>query len=80
MTQNIGKTDRNIRLAAAGLLTLVGILVHQPLLSAVGLFMILTSTFGFCPLYAPFRFSTVERKPEPGANDASGRPSDQTGA
>ena len=63
MKLNMGNTDRIIRLVAAVLLaigaalagfgTIGGILML--LLAAV---MLITSAVGFCPLYAPFKFST----------------------
>lgn len=58
LPKNVGTTDRNIRLAIAGVLVLIGIWLHQPLLSLVGLVLLITATVGFCPAYLPFKFST----------------------
>lgn len=60
LPKNVGTTDRNIRLAIAGLLVLVGIWLHQPVLSLIGLVVLVTATVGFCPAYFPFKFSTNE--------------------
>jgi len=48
MKQNIGNTDRIVRIALAVLLT-------------VGAWMAGFGSIGFCPLYLPFGFSTKSR-------------------
>jgi Zn-dependent membrane protease YugP len=58
LTNNIGKTDRAIRPAVAGLLVLLGIWLHQPILSVIGLVLVVTGATGFCLVYIPFKFST----------------------
>jgi hypothetical protein len=58
LTKNVGKTDRNIRLAAAGLLVLAGIWLHQPILSLVALVLLITGALGVCPAYIPFKINT----------------------
>lgn len=66
MTKNMGSLDRVIRVAVA-LLIVVLYLTGQisglaaVILGILALVFILTSTVGFCPLYAPFRFSTRRR-------------------
>jgi hypothetical protein len=58
LTKNIGKTDRNVRLAAAGLLVVGGILSGQPILSLIGLVVLMTASVGVCPVYLPFKINT----------------------
>lgn len=66
MTLNMGPVDRKIRLGVAvvaavlavvaGLTSVLGII-----LLVVAVIMLATSLVGFCPLYAPFTFSTARR-------------------
>ncbi len=58
LTKNVGKTDRAIRLAVAGLLVLLGIWLHQPILSVIGLVLVVTGATGFCLAYIPFKINT----------------------
>lgn len=63
MKKNVGNADRLIRIIIAALLvigadvagfgSIAGIILL--VLAAV---MLVTSAIGFCPLYAPFKFST----------------------
>jgi len=63
MIKNMGTTDRTIRVIAA---VVIGILLLNGTISGtlgiiLGLFAIIflaTSAMSFCPLYAPFKFST----------------------
>ncbi len=63
MKQNMGKSDKLIRIIAA---LVIAILYFANVISGtvaiiLGLFaliFLLTSLVGFCPLYAPFKFST----------------------
>jgi hypothetical protein len=58
LPKNMGKTDRNIRFAAAGLLVLGGWLTGSVLLSVIGLIPLATAATGTCPAYMPFGIST----------------------
>lgn len=58
MTKNIGRQDRNLRLAAAGLLILAGIVTNTWWLTLLGLVPLVTSAIGFCPTYVPFKINT----------------------
>ena len=58
MTKNMGKQDRNIRLAAGGLLILAGILTNTWWLTVLGLVPLGTAAIGFCPGYVPFKIDT----------------------
>lgn len=66
MKQNIGGTDRLVRIVIAALLALgawmVGVgSVGGIILLVLAAVMLVTSAVGFCPLYAPFGFSTKSR-------------------
>lgn len=70
MKQNIGNTDRIVRIVLAVLLTVGAWMagfgsLGGILLLVLALAMLVTSAIGFCPLYAPFSFSTT---PRPAAN------------
>ena len=63
MKQNMGNPDRIIRIALA---VIVAVLYFTNLISGtaaiilgiLAIVFLLTSVVGFCPLYAPFNFST----------------------
>lgn len=63
MKSNMGSTDRIIRVVLA---VVVAILYFTNLISGtaaiilgiLAIVFLLTSVVGFCPLYAPFKFST----------------------
>lgn len=67
--RNEGTVDRAIRLTLGAVLLPTGLLVLDGLqggavglvLSAIGLFGLVSGTTGFCPLYLPFGFSTARR-------------------
>lgn len=70
MKQNIGTTDRTIRIVLAVLLAVGGWMagfgtVVGIILLVLAVVMLVTSAVGFCPLYAPFGFTT---KPRPAGN------------
>jgi uncharacterized membrane protein len=58
LKKNVGQTDRNIRLAAAGILVLAGVWANLWVLSVIGLVLLITSLTGFCPAYLPFKINT----------------------
>jgi predicted ABC-type exoprotein transport system permease subunit len=63
MTKNMGTVDRIVRLvivAAIALLYFTNVIsgTLAIILGILGIIFLLTSIFGFCPLYAPFKFST----------------------
>jgi len=63
MKQNMGNTDRAIRAIAAatiGFLYFTNVISGTTaiILGLLGIILLLTSTVSFCPLYAPFRFTT----------------------
>ncbi len=67
MKQNIGSTDRIIRVVLA---IAVAVLYFTNLISGtaaiilgiLAIVFLLTSVVGFCPLYAPFKLSTLGKK------------------
>lgn len=67
MKKNMGNADRIIRIliaVAVGVLYFVGAIngtLALILLLLSGIFII-TGMVGFCPLYAPFRISTIFKK------------------
>lgn len=62
---NMGKLDRIIRAVAGVIVLLIAFVaatgVAQIVLWVVGAILLLTAAIGFCPLYAPFRFSTKKK-------------------
>lgn len=67
MKKNMGNADRIIRILIA---VVIGILYFTGLISGttalilllLSVVFVLTGIIGFCPLYAPFRFSTIFKK------------------
>ncbi len=62
MNQNVGSTDRLIRIVLGLILAVVGFFfVHGTLgliLGIVGLILLVTGALSWCPLYIPFKIST----------------------
>jgi hypothetical protein len=58
LIKNVGKTDRNLRLAAGGLLVFAGIITNTALLSILGLVVLATGAVGTCPAYMAFNINT----------------------
>ncbi len=70
MTQNMGLADRVIRLLLAIVVVILlatnqisGVLAI--VLGILAVYLALTSMFGFCLIYLPFKLSTKARRPEP---------------
>lgn len=66
MKQNMGNTDRIVRIALAVLLTIAAWMVGFGSIGGIVLLvlavvMLVTSVVAFCPLYLPFGFSTKGR-------------------
>ena len=67
MNKNLGTTDRTVRIIAAlavGILILTGTLTGllAIILGVLAVVFVLTSLVSFCPLYAPFKFSTRKKE------------------
>jgi hypothetical protein len=71
MEQNIGKTDRIIRVVIGITIILIGFVNHS-WWGAVGLVPLLTSLAGFCPLYTLLKISTCENSERQEKPDKSG--------
>ncbi|MBN2206895.1 MAG: DUF2892 domain-containing protein [Candidatus Aminicenantes bacterium] len=68
MKKNMGGLDRTIRLilAVAGAGMVYSHMIEGPLAIIVGVMaviFVLTSVIGFCPLYVPFKISTLKKRP-----------------
>ena len=66
MTKNMGTVDRIIRFifaVALAVLYFTGVIsgTLAIILGILGTVFLLTSIVGFCPLYAPFKLSTIEK-------------------
>jgi hypothetical protein len=67
MKNNMGKTDRTLRVVVAiilGYLALSGKVegLMYNISLALGVIFLLTSALGFCPLYVPLGMNTCEKK------------------
>jgi hypothetical protein len=67
MKNNMGKTDRTLRVVVAiilGYLALSGKVegLMYNISLALGVIFLLTSAIGFCPLYVPLGMNTCEKK------------------
>jgi hypothetical protein len=66
MKKNMGTVDRTIRILLAVVvlvLYLTGKITGQAavILGIIALVFVLTSIIGFCPLYVPFKISTIKK-------------------
>ena len=66
MTKNLGTVDRIIRFVAAvviGILYFTGVIsgMLAIVLGVLAVILLVTSIIGFCPLYAPFKLSTIKK-------------------
>jgi hypothetical protein len=64
MRENVGSIDRAIRVALGLLLLLLVKFGPATPWGYLGFVPLLTGAFGWCPLYALFRISTVPRSPQ----------------
>lgn len=67
MTKNMGTIDRIVRLilaVAVGVLYFTGLISGTVaiILGVLAIVFLLTSLVGFCPLYAPFKLSTIRKE------------------
>lgn len=65
--KNMGSLDRKIRRVVGIVLIVLAIILQVKLdrfwwIGIIGLIMIVTSTISFCPLYLPFKISTIKKK------------------
>jgi hypothetical protein len=60
MKKNLGKTDRILRAVLGCVLVIVGYYYNSWLVLTGGIIFI-TSVFSWCPIYAPFGWSTHDK-------------------
>jgi len=60
MKKNIGKFDRTLRIIGGLVIIALGIL-FKSYLGLLGLIPLVTAIFNFCPIYASFKTSTIEK-------------------
>ena len=64
--QNVGGIDRVLRIALGIILAVVGLFVVRgtagTVIGIIGLIPLATGLVGFCPLYLPFKFSTLKNR------------------
>jgi hypothetical protein len=64
--RNLGAVDRVIRIGLGIVLAAIGMLVLKgtasTIVSIVAVITLVTGLIGFCPLYVPFKLSTVKAK------------------
>ena len=61
MKLNMGKLDRSLRVVLGLFILAVG-MIYQSWWGLIGLVPLGTAFIGWCPLYAPFKFSTRREK------------------
>lgn len=67
MKKNMGMIDRIIRVALAAVVAVLYFTgqitgVAAIILGIIAVIFIITSAIGFCPLYVPFKFSTMKKE------------------
>jgi type IV secretory pathway TrbD component len=61
MKCNVGTTDRLVRIIAGVIVVLLGF-YFKSWWGLIGLILLATGLFRFCPLYVPFKISTYLKK------------------
>jgi hypothetical protein len=64
MKRNVGKIDRIIRAVVGIALIVVGAVLGGWVLIlglVLGVIFLITAAIGFCPLYVPFKISTIKK-------------------
>jgi len=59
MSKNMGKVDRTLR-AVLGIIAIGLGLYYQSWWGAVGLIFLITATISWCPIYVPFKISSIK--------------------
>ncbi len=67
MKQNVGDKDRMIRFAAGALLILWGVVAHNGV-AFIGIIVLATAYFRFCPSYTLFNMNTTSETDQIEAN------------
>lgn len=76
MKKNMGSLDRTVRILAALVIALLYVFnvisgTLAIVLGIVAVVFLLTSFVAFCPLYVPFKISTVSKREQEGAKQKS---------
>ncbi|MBU1369596.1 MAG: DUF2892 domain-containing protein [Bacteroidetes bacterium] len=61
MKKNIGNIDRVIRIVLGMAIAAVGY-IYESWWGLLGIIPFATALINFCPLYAPFKINTIEKK------------------
>ncbi len=61
MNYNVGPTDRLIRIIIGLVIAIVGV-IFDSWWGLIGIVPLATGLFKFCPVYAPFKISTVREE------------------
>jgi ABC-type polysaccharide/polyol phosphate export permease len=64
MTKNMGSVDRILRIIVGVVLIALVFVGPQTAWGWLGLIPLLTALIGFCPVYVPFKLSTIGKKKE----------------
>jgi len=60
MKRNVGSVDRLVRIVLGLIIAIVGV-VFDSWWGLIGIIPLATGLFNFCPLYLPFKISTVQK-------------------
>ena len=63
MKPNIGSVDRTLRLVA-GIGLAIGGVIFESYWGLIGVALLATAVFMYCPIYAPFKISTYKKESE----------------
>ncbi len=63
MNKNVGSIDKNIRIILGIVILGLGY-YYKSWFGIIGIVPLVTAFIGWCPAYAPFKFSTVKKKSE----------------
>jgi hypothetical protein len=62
MKKNMGKVDKTVRFIAGVVLISLVFIGPQTPWGWIGLIPLVTSLIGWCPVYVPFKWSTIKRE------------------
>lgn len=63
MKPNVGSVDRTLRLVA-GIGLAIGGVIFESYWGLIGVALLATAVFRYCPLYVPFKISTYKKDSE----------------
>lgn len=63
MKTNVGSVDRTLRLVA-GIGLAIGGVIFESYWGLIGVVLLATAVFRYCPFYAPFNISTYKKESE----------------